>query len=244
MRYRLGLLLAVAVTVLFGLGESEAACRVGGEYRVTGPSLLGSLTLTETTSDELSSSGTVLLDLGAKQLSQLGRAPNHTLTGEYQAEPNSYGDCFLRVRVLMVRLPNGQVVERTGELHGTPAFGGSVILFESFESLFLAPGLDLNLTSASGRTPSSGRRDGSPDRAPDLLSGVSRRVRSFGNLLRHAGVLTVADGAGERCATPLLGCDAMRIAPAGAGETFGPDGVGQLRRTTQLGRDSLRRFHR
>jgi hypothetical protein len=47
MRHALGLLLAITILGLFGVGESEAACRAAGDYRVTGPNIGGFLTLKE-----------------------------------------------------------------------------------------------------------------------------------------------------------------------------------------------------
>lgn len=140
MRYRLGFLFAVAIIALFDLGESEAACRAGGEYRVSGPNSIGHLTLTETTSDDLSSSGTVSLDLYPKRACSVCSIGTQTLTGQYNAGAG-YDECVV---AMTVRNPFDTVPERTGSLGGLLAFGGAVILFEYYETLLLAA--DLNLT--------------------------------------------------------------------------------------------------
>src|SRR5713101_6068241 len=117
MRYRLGLMLAIGLLGLVGLSESEAACRAAGEYRVTGPASAGSALLTETTSDESSSSGTVDLTLRTKGTSNTADFPTNRLRGEYEAEPYD-GRCILDLRVVL-----DPVTGRTGELSGTLAFG-------------------------------------------------------------------------------------------------------------------------
>ena len=142
MRYRLGFLLVVAIILLFGLRESEAACRAGGEYRVTGPNVVGYLTLTETTSNELFSSGTVSLDLYPKRACSVCSIGTQTLTGQYNAGAG-YDECIVAVTV---RIPLDPVPERTGSLGGLLAFGGTVIMFEYYETLLLPA--DLNLTLA------------------------------------------------------------------------------------------------
>ena len=141
MRYRLGFLLAVAVIVPFSLGESEAACRAGGEYRLTGPNSAGYATFTETASGELVSSGIVVLNLFPKRACSVCSIGSQPLTGEYHAGP-SYDGCILTLRV---RDPLDPVLERTGSLDGMLAFGGAVILFDSYEFLG-SPAVDLNLT--------------------------------------------------------------------------------------------------
>lgn len=143
MRYPLGFLLAVAVaaTVFFGLGESEAACRAGGEYRVTGPNLRGTLTLTETTSGERSSSGTASLDLYPNRACPVCLIAGHNLTGQYHADAG-YDECGV---VVTLRLPLDPAPERSGSVGGWLAFGGSVIMFEYYENMLL-PNVDLNLT--------------------------------------------------------------------------------------------------
>ena len=141
MRYRLGFLLAIAVIVLFGLGESEAACRAGGEYRLAGPNTVGYATLTETASDDLVSSGTVVLNLFPKRGCSVCSIAVQPLTGEYQAGPG-YDGCALTLRV---RNPFDPVPERIGIVSGLLAFGGSVILFDVYEFLG-SPAPDLNLT--------------------------------------------------------------------------------------------------
>lgn len=142
MRYRLGFLLAVSTIALFGLGESEATCRAGGEYRVTGPDSVGYLTLTETASNELSSSGTVSLDLFPKRACSVCSIGTQTLTGQYTAGAG-YDECIV---AMTVRNPLDTAPERTGSLGGRLAFGGTVILFEYYETLLLPA--DLNLTLA------------------------------------------------------------------------------------------------
>ena len=108
MRDRLGLLLVVAVIVVLSAVEGEAACRAGGEYRVTGPNSAGYLTLTETSSDDLTSSGTAVLLVGSKQACPVCSVGSHTLTGRYQAAPG-YEGCDLGVNV---RHPLDPVPER------------------------------------------------------------------------------------------------------------------------------------
>ena len=139
MRYRLEFLLAVAVIVSFGPGESEAACRAGGEYRVTGPNSVGYATLSETASDGLVSSGIVVLNLFPKRACSVCSIGSQPLTGEYHP---SYDGCLLTLRV---RDPLDPVIERTGSLGGTLVFGGAVILFDSYEFLG-SLAVDLNLT--------------------------------------------------------------------------------------------------
>ena len=138
MRYRFPL--AVAVVVLLGVTESEAACRAEGEYRVTGPATVGYARFTETTSDALASSGTVVLDLFPKRSCSVCQIGSRPLSGEYQTGPG-YDGCILAMRV---RDPLDPVAERTGSMSGLLAFGGSVILFDAYEY----PGydVDLNLT--------------------------------------------------------------------------------------------------
>ena len=137
MRYRLGLMLAIGVLGLVGLSASEAACRAAGEYRVTGPNSVGRARFTETTSDESSSSGTVVLTLARKQTSLNADFLTEVLRGDYEAGPYD-GSCFLELR------PVDPVTGRTGSVGGTLAFGGAVILFGDYE--FLRSTLALNLT--------------------------------------------------------------------------------------------------
>jgi len=140
MRYRLGFLLAVAVIVLLGLGEGEAACRAEGKYRLTGPATVGLATLTETASDERGSSGTVVLNLYPKRGCSVCSIGGQTLTGVYHTGIG-YDECVIALRV---RDPLDPVPERAGSLDGLLAFGGAVILVQSYE--FLGSNVDLNVT--------------------------------------------------------------------------------------------------
>ena len=138
MRYALGLLLAVAILGLVGLSESEAApCRAAGEYRVTGPTTGGFLTLKETGSDASSSSGTVDLALYPKGGCQLCDFAGRTLTGEYYTAPNWDGSCVLILKGF------DPVSSIPREIDGTLAFGGAVIFFEGYS--LIDPGLNLTL---------------------------------------------------------------------------------------------------
>ena len=124
MRAQTGRFLAMALTVLLGLGHAEAACRAGGEYRVTGPASAGSLVLSESTVDDLASSGSVALTLAPKQACPVCLVAILTYPGEYHAVPVPVGnECAL---LLNVRDPVGPAspVERTGSLAGRLAFGG------------------------------------------------------------------------------------------------------------------------
>ena len=98
MRYRLGFLVALAVIVLLDLGESEAACRAAGEYRLTGPATVALATLTETASDERGSSGTVVLNLFSKRGCSVCSVGSQTLTGVYHTGLG-YDDCVIALRV-------------------------------------------------------------------------------------------------------------------------------------------------
>lgn len=144
MRYALGPLLAVAFLGLVGLSESEAApCRAAGEYRVTGPTIGGLVTLRETSSDESSSSGTVDMALAAKGGVPVGLIAGQTLTGKYYSAPNWDGSCFVSLRTF------DAFSNLAGGVGGTLAFGGAVIFFEGYDT---GPGpitsldLVLNLT--------------------------------------------------------------------------------------------------
>jgi len=141
MRYALGLLLAITILGLFGVGESEAACRAAGEYRVTGPTIGGVITLRETSFDASSSSGTVDMEVASKFRSAVGLTPVFTFKGDYRIAPNWDGSCFVSLRTF-----NGS--NMAGGVGGTLAFGGAVIFFEGYD---FGPGLniqgvDLNLT--------------------------------------------------------------------------------------------------
>ena len=140
MRYRLGFLVALAVIVLLDLGESEAACRAAGEYRLTGPATVALATLTETASDERGSSGTVVLNLYSKRGCSVCSIGSQTLTGVYHTGIG-YDDCAIALRV---RDPLDPVPERVESLDGLLAFGGAVILVQSYETL--GANVDLNLT--------------------------------------------------------------------------------------------------
>ena len=143
MRSRWTLWLMSAIVMLLGAGASEAACRAGGEYRVTGPNSTGSLSLTETVVDGQSSSGTASLTLVSKQACPVCLIAVLVYPGQYQAAPGSDDTCFLAVTV---RDPFKTQSDRTGAVGGTLAFGGSVILFGSHDSFFLEHAADLNLT--------------------------------------------------------------------------------------------------
>ena len=143
MRCGLGLLLAIGIIGLFRVGESEAACRAAGEYRVTGPNSSGFLTLKETGSDAFSSSGTVDLALYPRGGCPLCDFGGRILTGKYDTVPNWDHSCFLIMRVF------DPVSRQSGETGGTLAFGGAVLFFEAYSNdVFpltpLSP--DLNLT--------------------------------------------------------------------------------------------------
>lgn len=144
MRYGLGALLTIAVVILFGLGESAAACRATGEYHLTGPNLTGSVTLVETATDEstFASSGAVTMTLYYKQSCPVCLVAPNTLTGQYHTAPwisDGTGPCTLALNVVEA------MTGRTGNVGGMLAFGGTVIMFGNYVSLgtFYA---DLNLT--------------------------------------------------------------------------------------------------
>jgi hypothetical protein len=137
MRYALGLLVAITILGLFGLGGSEAACRAAGEYRVTGPTIGGFLTLKETSSDESSSSGTVDMAIGLKGGCGLCDFGGRTLTGEYYTTPSWDGSCVLILKGF------DPVSSIPREVYGTLAFGGAVIFFEGYP--LIDPGLNLTL---------------------------------------------------------------------------------------------------
>ena len=146
MRSRLGLTLAIVV-ILGLVGLSEAACRAAGEYRVTGPTIGGFLTLKETRSDASSSWGTVDMALVPKGGCDLCDPGGRTLIGEYFTGPGWDGSCVLGLTAF------DAVSKKTGGVSGTLAFGGAVIFFEGY-SIGLGPksflDMDLNLTHPVG----------------------------------------------------------------------------------------------
>src|SRR5262249_32770946 len=125
MRYRLGFLVAIAIVGSVSVGAADAACPAAGEYRVTRPNGVGTLTLTETTSNPLYT-GTVSLDLVPKRACPvcLSLIAVQSLTGHYTAGAGS-DEC-----VVVMTLSNSfdPAPEHVGTLGGRPAFGGSVIL--------------------------------------------------------------------------------------------------------------------
>ena len=129
MRSRLGMLLVTAIVAVLGVGTSEGTCRVGGEYRVTGPNVTGSLQFTETASDQTVSSGTARLLLIPKQACPTCLVLIRDLVGEYQAGPGNFGleDCGVFVSVRSPR-------------------GGSVILFALYDAFYLDRTVDINVT--------------------------------------------------------------------------------------------------
>jgi hypothetical protein len=140
---RAGFVLTVFLTVLFGVGGVEAACRAGGDYRVTGPNVAGYLTLTETGSGEGSTTGTATLSVTPKLVCPVCLVATHTLTGAYLAAAG-YDGCFVELRL---RHPLDPIPERTLTVGGPLAFGGAVILFSGYESLSVGwLSVDLNLT--------------------------------------------------------------------------------------------------
>ncbi|HMH50334.1 MAG TPA: hypothetical protein VK548_08900 [Candidatus Acidoferrum sp.] len=148
MRYRLGLMLAVAVIalcVLGGVGLAEATnCRVGGEYRFVGPSVVGNLKFTETGSDAIFSRGTVAVVLASKQFCPTCGQPDTYLVGDYWAGP---GDQTCGVSFI-VHDHADSAAGGGGYLSGTLAFAGAVIIFNGYDSSLLRPGVDINLTFA------------------------------------------------------------------------------------------------
>lgn len=127
--------------VAAALGASEAACRGDGRYRITGPNSAGWLTLKETKSDSGGSSGTVDLFLSGKQSFPTAITAGFGLTGDYVTVPFQ-DECTLILKVF------DPVANRRGEVDGTLAFGGAVILFHGFSYEGPSTGLaaDLNLT--------------------------------------------------------------------------------------------------
>lgn len=147
MRYRLGLMLAVAVIVLCvlcGVGLAETRCRVGGQYRFVGPGVVGDLKFTETGSDAIFSFGTVAVVLASKQFCPTcPQLENTYLIGEYWAGPGDQ-TCGVSFTVHDRADPAGS----GGYLSGTLAFAGAVIIFNGYDSSPLRPGVDINLTFA------------------------------------------------------------------------------------------------
>src|SRR5262249_30654613 len=88
----------IAIIVLFGLSEGEAACRAAGKYRVTGPASGGLAVLTETGSDEPFTSGTVVLDIFPKRTCPVCSIAGRSFTGEYWAGPLPDGSCAVALR--------------------------------------------------------------------------------------------------------------------------------------------------
>ena len=134
MRHAMGLLLAIAILGLFGLGESEAVCRAAGEYHLTGPNLTGTATLVETSDRRVHPR----LIRGGHHDPLLQQscpvclvAPN-TLTGQYHTAPSisdGTGPCTLGLNVVEA------MTGRTGNVGGMLAFGGTVIMFGNYLSL-------------------------------------------------------------------------------------------------------------
>ena len=118
-------------------------CQAAGEYRVTGPTIGGFLTLKETRSDASSSSGTVDMTIHPKGGCPICDFAGYTLTGEYYTAPDWDGSCLLSLTAF------DAVSNKTGGVDGKMAFGGAVIFFESY-SVGLGPksflDMDLNLT--------------------------------------------------------------------------------------------------
>jgi hypothetical protein len=142
MRYGLAFVFVLVVKILLGFSDADAAsCRATGDYRVTGPNVVGRLTLTETAVDEAASSGTFLLELFSKQGCAVCQVGVQTLRGDYHVFSDFDGTCFLG---LTVRNLGTDLIGSTG---GPLAFGGAVIMFDGFGFNGPAPlRVDLNLT--------------------------------------------------------------------------------------------------
>lgn len=131
MRHVVGLLFAIAV-VLCGFVETEAACRAAGAYHVIGADSAGFADLVETTADATGSSGTVAVTLNAKRGCPVCATGSRSLTGFYDTGPMTVdvtsraGGCSVVLRLF------DPLSSKIGEVGGTLAFGGSVILFQSY----------------------------------------------------------------------------------------------------------------
>lgn len=124
MRYVLATVLSLTGTLLLGVAAGEAACQAGGDYHVTGLTLAGRATLTETSSEPSRSSGNVTLQLAATVVSPVAGNTVVHASGRYDAVLTEDG-CVITLVVL--EGPSGQ----SGSVSGVLAFGGAVILFET-----------------------------------------------------------------------------------------------------------------
>ena len=131
MRHVVRLLFAIPI-VLCGVVETEAACRAAGAYRVIGANSAGVAALVETIADGSRSSGTAEVTLNAKRGCPACATGSRSLTGSYDAGPTTVDVTSRDAGCSVVLRLSDSVSSKTGEVGGTLAFGGSVILFESY----------------------------------------------------------------------------------------------------------------
>jgi len=167
-------LLAIAVTLLWSPVEGEAACPVQGEYRVTGPTYGGTATFSETTFDESSSSGTVVLTLGGRHVCPVCGSAGFVLTGEYLTYTYR-GACYLGLNLF------DPLAKGNAQIGGTVAFGGAVILFEYYVPAGPPVRHLVNLMIGIRRISSSDRRN--------PPANFADSAQSFGGLTRRSPVL-------------------------------------------------------
>jgi len=148
MRHAVRLLFVIAIA-LCGFAEAEAACRAAGEYRVIGANSVGSAILVETSADAATSSGTVEVTVNSKRGCPVCAIGSRRLTGFYDAGPTTV-DVTSPARECSVGLRLSDPLSgKSGEVGGTLAFGGSVILFDFYavqdSDAAIFPNPDLNL---------------------------------------------------------------------------------------------------